>query len=190
MKNTSFLILLVLLSGCLGVPTRYQNDINITHQAEKITQWHLTGRLAISTKKESGTVILHWSQQEDNYVMRFILPLGQGSYLLSSDETGSALSTAKDQVFYAQDAEALVQQFLGWSIPTNSFKYWVRGLAEPHIGVAEKQFDQHGRITKMRQRGWDINIKHDTSGIILPDKIFLQNHLVNIRLAIQHWDIN
>ena len=191
MKKTYLLILLAFLAGCSEVPLRPDSDIDLQNQREQIQRWNLNGRLSLSSEKESGTVTFHWTQDYERYLMRFIAPLGQGSYALRGGEgDGVYLLTAKNKVLRAEDAETLLKQSVGWHVPVSGFRYWVRGLPEPQGDVRDQKFDGQGRVVEMQQAGWNINIKSymDVDGIDLPDKIFMQNDHFKLKLIIQTWD--
>jgi len=192
-KKSYFLILLVFLTGCSEIPSRPEmvSDIEQQNQREQIKRWKLNGRLSLISKKENGTVTFHWAQDDDRYLMRFIAPLGQGTYALRGGEgNGVYLHTAKNKVLHADDAESLLRQYVGWYIPMSGFRYWVRGLPEPGVEVTDQQFDKQGRISEMQQAGWSISIKRymDVAGVGLPSKIFMQNDHFKLKLIIQAWD--
>ena len=193
MKKSYFLILLVFLTGCSEIPSRSERDSDIEqqNQREQIKRWNLNGRLSLTSKKESGTLTFHWTQDYDRYLMRFIAPLGQGTYALRGGEgNGVYLQTAKNKVLHADDAESLLRQSVGWYVPVSGFRYWVRGLPEPGVEMTNQQFDKQGRISEMQQADWGISIKRymDVDGVGLPNKIFMQNDHIKLKLIIQSWD--
>ena len=193
MKNTYLLTLLAFLVACSEAPLRPDRgiDLDLQNQREQIHSWKLNGRLSITSEKESGTVTFYWSQDYERYLMSFIAPLGQGTFALRGGEAdGVYLLTAKSKVLHADNAETLLRQTVGWHVPISGFKYWVRGLQEPGVGMTNQQFDELGRITEMQQADWSISIKRyiDVDGVGLPAKIFMHNDHVKLKLIIQTWD--
>ncbi len=193
MKKTYLLILLAFLVACSETPLRPDRhiDLDLKNQREQIQSWNLNGRLSITSEKESGTVTFHWSQDHERYLMRFIAPLGQGTFALRGGEAdGVYLLTAKNKVLRADNAETLLKQSVGWHVPVSGFRYWVRGLQEPGVDMTSQQFDDQGRITEMQQADWNISIKRymDVDGVDLPAKIFMHNDHVKLKLVIQTWD--
>ena len=193
MKKCYFLILLVFLTGCSEITTRSERDIDIEQQnkREQIKRWKLNGRLSLTSNKESGTVTFHWMQDSDRYLMRFIAPLGQGTYAIRGGEgDGVYLLTAKNKTLHADDAESLLRHSVGWYVPMSGFRYWVRGLPEPGVEMTNRQFDMQGRVSEMQQADWGISIKRymDVDGVDLPSKIFMQNDHFKLKLIIQTWD--
>ncbi len=151
--------------------------------------WQLQGRIAIHVNKEAWSASLHWRQDRNAYRLRIIAPLGQGSYELSGGEQGVYMRTAANEVLYADDAETLLRENLGWAIPLGGLAYWIKGLPEPGIETEMLQLDEKGRITGMSQSGWRLSYRRYThsSGYELPGKIFLENGEVKLRLIIKDW---
>ncbi len=184
-------MLLAFLAGCSDIPLRTDSDIDLQNQREQIKSWDLKGRLSLTSEKESGTMTFHWTQDQERYLMRFIAPLGQGTYALRGGEAdGVYLLTAKNKVLHADNAETLLMQSVGWHVPVSGFRYWVRGLPEPGVELADQKFDARGRIVEMQQVDWHVSIKRymDVEGIDLPAKIFMHNDHFKLKLIIQTWD--
>ena len=190
------LLLAVILAGCANlsvspVPGSVNADAWSTRQNDlaKLRVWILTGHLAIQTGREGWTATLRWVQDDENYNMRFIAPLGQGTYELSGDMHKVSMLTADNRFLQANDAESLMLDNLGWNVPLNGLKYWIRGLPEPGITPDNIILDDKGRITDLQQSGWRISILRyaEVQGIDLPDKLFLHNDKFELRLVIQDW---
>ena len=193
MKKIYLLLLPAFLAACSGIPLYPENNNNVERQTqrEQIRRWNLNGRLSLSSKKDSGTVTFHWEQDRERYLMRFIAPLGQGTYALRGGEMdGVYLLTAKNEVLHAGDAETLLQQAVGWNVPVNGFKYWVRGVPHPDVDIEDQQFDDQGRIIEMQQLDWHVSVKRymDVDGVDLPARIFMQNDHFKVKLIIQTWN--
>lgn len=192
MNKIYLLILLAFLAGCSDIPLRTESDIGLQNQREQIKSWDLKGRLSLTSEKESGTVTFHWTQDQERYLMRFIAPLGQGTFALRGGEgDGVYLLTAKNKILHADDVETLLKQSVGWHVPVSGFRYWVRGLPEPGVELAGQQFDTQGRLIEMQQVDWKISIKRyiDVDGVDLPAKIFMHNDHFKLKLIVQIWDI-
>ncbi len=155
----------------------------------KLQTWTLKARLAIQTEQDGWTVTFHWVQDDDLYTMRFITPFGKGTYELKGDRNGVSLLTAENQLLQADNPERLLLDNLGWKVPFDGLKYWVRGLPEPGIDPENLVRDNKGRITDLQQSGWRISILRyaEVKGIDLPGKIFMQNDRFKLRLVIQDW---
>ncbi len=195
MKRLIPLLLVLLLAGCAEMPfgpERKPNTAAWDLRQEALNQlqsWSIKGRLAVQTKEEGWTATLHWSQKLEAYTMRFIAPLGRGTYQLQGDDQNVFLLTADNRLYQAADPESLLQENLGWSVPLQGFKYWVKGVPEPGIDVQKMLLDDQGRIIDMEQSGWTINISRymDVEGAQLPEKLSIQNDRIKLKLVVADW---
>jgi len=190
------LLLAVVLAGCADLSVAPTMDIisadswNVRQSTlARLRAWVLTGRLAIQTESEGWTATLHWIQDDENYNMRFIAPLGQGTYELNGDVHKVSMLTADNRFLQAADPESLMLDNLGWNVPLKGLKYWIRGLPEPGIVPDSLILDDKGRVTDMQQSGWHISILRyaEVEGIDLPGKLYMQNDRFKLRLVIQDW---
>ena len=155
----------------------------------RFQRWSIHGHLAVQAGDEGWSATLYWDQDNQNYMLRFVAPLGQGTYHLSSDEGKVMLLTPDNKVYRATDAAHLLQDNLGWSVPLQGLKYWVKGVPEPGITTDNLLLDDQGRMTDLQQSGWRISILSygEFSGMELPSRLFMQNDRFKLRLAVLDW---
>lgn len=155
----------------------------------RLQQWSIHGHLAVQAGGEGWSATLYWDQDNQDYTLRFIAPLGQGTYQLSGDEGKAKLLTADNKVYRATDAEHLLQDNLGWNVPLHGLKYWVRGVPEPGVMTDNLLLDDKGRMTDLQQSGWRISISRysEFNGKELPSKLFMQNDRFQLRLVVLDW---
>lgn len=196
MKPLLVLFLAVSLAGCadLAVLTpEGQVDSNAwnTRQQDlyKLLRWSLKGKLAVQSGNEGWSAILHWDQDAQNYTMRFIAPLGQGTYELSGGPGAVTLLTADNHLYKSAGPEDLLQDNLGWNVPLHGLQYWVRGVPEPGVATDYLLLDEEGRMTDLQQSGWRISILNyrKVEGMQLPAKLFMQNDRFQLRLVVHDW---
>lgn len=195
MKNLSIALLLLTLAGCTGVGTRpLATDSEQAWHARReqlaaLNDWSLTGRLAIRTDHEGWHATIQWEQNQRNYAIRIIAPLGQGSLSLEGDPFQVVMRTSEGESIQAADPEWLLYRELGWRVPVASLAYWVRGLPAP--GQATWELDAAGRLVKLQQAQWNIEfLDYEThNGIDLPGRVFVSNHQAQVRLAVSHWEL-
>ena len=158
-------------------------------ELEQFSSWTMTGRVAVQSDKEGWSATLHWDQDDENYVMRFIAPLGQGTYELEGDTVQVSLLTAENRIYNAQDPENLMQDNLGWSVPLHGLKYWVRGIPEPGVEHDNLVLDEQGRMTDLQQSGWRISILRymQLENTDLPGKLFMSNDRFKLRIVVAGW---
>ena len=157
----------------------------------KITSWTLAGRIVVNTEDDGWNGELHWSQRVDGYGIQFSAPFGQGAFQLDSSETGVEMRFSDGKTFQAADAESLLLEQLGWNFPLSGFQYWVTGLPKPDSEF-RLNYRPDGRLAKLQQGQWQVAYPEYVaiSGVMMPRKVFLENHELNVRLVIDRWVLN
>ena len=187
----------LLAAACSTVPTGEidQSERVLLYQAksgalEDMERWALKGRLAVNDGKEGGSGRLKWEQQGQSSSMSFHGALGRGAWQLSADENGAVLEWANGEVHRADSVGELVEQRLGWTVPVNALSWWVRGLTAPGEWDL-RQFDEHGNLELLSQRGWNIEYGRyrDTASISMPVKLTARRQHYTVKFAIQDWDL-
>lgn len=193
---------LLLLTGCASIPTQLpsaeqdrlwqQHRQSLEHKAD----WTLTARIAGSTEDDGWSGKLSWRQIEGSYQMYFQAPFGQGAVQLLGTPEQVEMRTSDQQVVVADDAESLLYQQLGWRLPLKGLRYWVLGLPMPVTLPAEAApvlaFDGAGRLASLRQSQWQVNYEayRRVDEVELPQKVYLENHAMSLRLVIDRWQLN
>jgi outer membrane lipoprotein LolB len=156
-----------------------------------IKEWTLQGRIAVETDKDSLNAGLYWVQNGDAYSLRVMAPLSQGTFELKGNPGQVELTDPRNRTVRARDPEALMQQQLGWSLPLAGMRDWIKGIPGPGVPAKDVRYDEMGRVTDMRQDGWRISVlRYKTVGDKdLPDKLFMQNGSVKIRMVVGEWKL-
>lgn len=195
MKYLLILLLSLSLLACTTAPSRpaaeHPEQAWQAHRATLVMlqQWQLVGRLAIQTENEGWHATINWLQQQQEYDIRLIAPLGQGTIQLYGNDKQVVLSSGEGEQTLANDPEALLYQEFGWRVPVASLRYWVLGLPAP--GAAQRELDDYGRLTRLFQNNWEIQF-HDyekQGAWELPGRIFINNHRAKVRLVVSRWDL-
>ena len=199
MKTTKLAILVLMCAVFSGCATRVPVDIRRQNASwdlhrdrlTKLTTWQALGRISVRLNNEAWSASLQWRQQRQDYFLRLIAPLGQGTYEITGNNEGVFLRTAKNEVYKANDPETLMEGTFGWSVPLAGLSYWIRGLPEPESRIERLLLDQQGHITDLAQSGWRVSYSayNDTGGYDLPARIALQNDKLKVRLVIKNWKI-
>jgi outer membrane lipoprotein LolB len=193
-----FMLLMVgLLVGCAVTP-EIKDPIRIKEawrtryaQLSQVRSWALKGRLAISVENEGWYAGMRWSQQDDHYDMEILGPLGRKVAWLEGGAQGVNLETSKGESAYAPDAESLMYQLLGWSLPLTGLRYWVLGIPSPQDHVVEIQLDDIGRLSRLRQSGWNVQYQRYQweRRWDLPYKMTLVNASVTVKMVVNAWQV-
>ena len=195
MKRLLLLLLVAVLTACAGpAPVPGGKTANAAWDTRlsdlyRLRQWSIHGHVAVQSGNEGWSATLQWDQDNQNFKLRFIAPLGQGTYQLSGDDGKVTLQTADNRVFQASSPESLLQDNLGWDIPLHGLQYWVLGAPEPDVTTDNLVLDDKGRMTELQQSGWRISISRygEFDGRELPSKLLMQNDRFQLRLVVLDW---
>ncbi|HHI93448.1 MAG TPA: outer membrane lipoprotein LolB [Gammaproteobacteria bacterium] len=155
------------------------------------TDWTLSARIAAHSEDDGWNGKLYWQQKKDTYQLSFNAPFGQGGLQLDGGPQQVEMRTSDGQAMVAADVESLLFQQLGWRLPLNSLRYWVRGVPVPASGKAPLlAFDEKGRLARLQQFHWQIAYPayRQVDGLMLPRKVYLENGEISVRLVIDRWE--
>ncbi|MFT0212375.1 lipoprotein insertase outer membrane protein LolB [Pseudomonas sp. F1_0610] len=155
---------------------------------EPINSWDILGKIAIRTQQDSGSANLMWKQNKQTFDITLVGPLGQGATRLSGSPGFAQLNIANRGEFYAPNAEALMDEHLGWNLPVERLLWWVRGLPSP-ASKNQVRLDSEGRLAQLSQDGWNIHYLSykEESSKNLPQRIKLQGNGIEITLVVKQW---
>ena len=189
-------ITLLLLTACTTlapVPEIDKNNSWQLHQArlDGLTNWELAGRIAVQMENEGWSASLYWRQDQSNYSLRVVAPLGKGTVEISGDADSVRLQTADNRIFENSDVAALMQENLGWEIPVDALIYWIRGLPDPDVATTGLEIDSMGRLTLLKQSEWDVSYEKytNTDDYELPARMTVQRDQLKLRLSINKWTL-
>jgi outer membrane lipoprotein LolB len=115
-------------------------------------------------------------------------PLGIGTVRIEGDSR-SVVLTDKDGVQTSlRDAETELRYRYGWTIPVTSLRYWALGIPDPSM-AAETQFDDGGRLARLRQSEWVVEISRyrEGGGQPMPRILSVTNSDTRVRMVIDRW---
>lgn len=194
MKQLLLLVLVSALTACAGGLSRPSPPplAPPVVALEAIQDWRVDGRIAIQRGDEGWSAKLRWDQRTDGYQVRLIAPLGRGTYELAGDARRVELSVPDGRTFAAADAEALMREHLGWSLPVSGAEYWMRGLVAPGSEPAYIRRDEAGQLTDLEQSGWRVSIlkRSASSGFNLPAKLFMHYGDMKVRIVVANWTLH
>jgi outer membrane lipoprotein LolB len=188
-------VLLTTLFGCATAPkTPTEAEVNATwaiRQARLSQQrfWRISGKVAIRHKNEGWQAGLRWQQQNERFNIEILDPIGRKIAQIRGDLEMVKLKTSKGQSAQAPNAEALMRELLGWSLPVSGMRYWVLGIPDPRTNVAQLQLDDDGRIVQLKQGAWDVSYQYYTStaGVDLPARMTLTSGRLRLILVVRDW---
>ena len=195
------LVLIFMLSACVTVekhPMPVDSEINRqamweTHKAnlQTLHSWDLKGRVAGKSNNEGFRAGVRWKQLQQEYVIDLHGPLGRKVAVIKGNPGSVQLKTSKGEHFVANDAEELMQELFGYTLPVNGLRYWLLGVPDPKQAQVSLQLNEQGRLVQLEQAGWIINYKRYHDGTpTLPALMQISNASLNANFKIDRWQLN
>jgi len=191
-----FLLLLgvLMLPGCATVPApAIQTEpesysLHLQHLTS-IREFSLSGRMAVQTERRGVSGSLRWEHAEESDHFAMYSPLGAQVAEIISGSDGVTLTTSDQKTYAAEDAETLMQQTMGWSLPLTGLADWVLGRPAPGA-YDQAGWDAQGRLTGMRQDGWQIEYPTylTVDGMDMPGKVLLKSPKLDLKLVVERWN--
>jgi len=134
-----------------------------------------------------------WQQQGTDYQLRLMLPLGQGAIRITKNAQGVSIRTAQGRRYQAADAEQLLTQKLGLTLPVKALQSWIRGIADPDTSITLQQWDTDHLLRQLQQAGWQIDYQTYKSFVIkgkpyqLPTRLSLRHADYFAKIAVSRW---
>ena len=207
MKWWPVLLGLSMLGGCALLPSA---PAPVARPANsEFSAFALNGRISIQHLGKRQSAGLHWKHLARSDEILLLTPLGQTAARIYRDDTKATLDDGSRH-YQDADAEALMQQVLGWHLPLNGLHYWVLGKADPEV-PAQIERAANGQISVLRQDGWEVrylryadNNPGDTADCAqsagcagnvseadsLPTRLQLSRGDMQLQLLIDEWDWN
>jgi len=191
----------LILSGCASQAVRApQAPVDQAQarlqdeQRAALTEWSLSGRIAVSNGKQGGSGRIDWQQSGDRYSVSLSAPVTRQSWRLSGDAAGGRLEGIEGGPREAADIEALLRETTGWNIPVRALADWVRGVgADPaRFGEARVVHGDGNRPIRLAQAGWTIDYAQwqpeaAAAGPVLPARLTATQGEAKVRLIVDEW---
>ncbi len=185
-------ICLVVLAGCAAQRLRPDQQLlgaqaQREQQLAEVTDWSLSGRLAISGPRDSGSGTVAWTQSGDAFHFTLSAPVTGKSWTLAGDAEHAELAGLRPDPVRGADAARLLESELGWQVPVTELRFWARGARAP--GAAEIEFRTDGLPAGIMQAGWKVEYPdYQTEGEPrLPRRVFASRGDYKVRLVVQRW---
>ncbi len=147
----------------------------------------------VNTEDDGWNGELRWSQSADEYRIQFNAPFGQGAFKLIGGLQGVEMRLSDEEVYYAQDAESLLLEHIGWHLPLGGFRYWVTGIPDSADRQGDKgiTLNPGGQLAELKQNQWNITYPEYfmVGDVMMPRKVYLKNHDLRVRLVIDQWQL-
>lgn len=181
--------LALLLSGCASAPLKPITSVSAMTQRETLP-FNLNARIAVRHVEQRHSGGLRWQHEAQRDELLLQGPLGITVARIVSDAHSASLEQG-GKIYQAQDVEALMQSVLGWGMPLPMLHHWLLAEADDSL-PAEVERDELGRITVLRQAGWEARYLRYADGQpdSLPTRISLSREDLQVQLLIDEWEWN
>lgn len=190
--------LLLALSACATAPSPPLNtpeSLQLWQDRERtlahVTHWRSEGRLALSNGGDGLNADYTWAQFGDVYNIALRGPFGAGAVTILGSPWGVAVRHSDAELLLGYDAQSLLHQHFGWTLPVDAVEHWVVGRPDPAT-TYEIDVDPSGRVVRLRQAEWTVEFKSYVAvgDLELPSKVFARNRNLGLRMVVDRWTIN
>jgi outer membrane lipoprotein LolB len=182
-----FLLACLALAVAAGCATRPPQAPLPPSNAD-LRDFALEGRVAVKLAQKGYSASLRWRHSPGADALRLLSPVGTTIATLDATPAGVTLVDADRRVHRSRDIEALTREVLGWDLPLDGLKHWVLGRADPSASVDDEARDARGRLSRLRQSGWQITYPAYAEDGALPSRLTLAREGLNLRLVVDRWE--
>jgi outer membrane lipoprotein LolB len=186
-------LLTLMLTGCATVAPKHNGLKKSWKQREQalnqLTKWQLSGKAAVKTPQESGSLAIEWTELAPNkFHLSLLGPLGSGAATLIAKPGLVSLSTSDGAHYTAVTLSQLLAKQRIVNIPVTYLTYWIRGLPAATLAY-QAQFDAQNRLSVLNQQGWQVRFLSYTTvaNIDLPEKIEIHSRDLQFKIIIYQW---
>jgi outer membrane lipoprotein LolB len=180
------LLLAGMLGGCALLPSAPAPAMRPAQP--ETAPFALNGRIAVKYNGSRHSAGLRWTHTAQADEILLLAPLGQTAARVYCDAQSATLDDG-DKRYQAGNAEALMQQVLGWYLPLGGLHHWVLGLPEAGSPVQIER-NGNGQIAVLRQSGWEVHYQRypDDKPDSLPTRLQLSREGLQVQLLIDEWE--
>ncbi len=182
------LLSLSLLTACTTTPS-YLIPIDV----ENVTQaqsWEMKGKLAVRTPDDNLSSNIYWLHTEEKDELRLTTPIGTTVLTLVSQQ-GETLLDVDGKRYQHHDAQQLLNEVTGWSIPVDALPLWITGQVSPvdELLTSDEQQRPKRLVTPKYSPTWQVEFKswQQQSGATIPRLLQLQRGELRLKLQINQW---
>jgi outer membrane lipoprotein LolB len=179
----------LLLAACRTVvPTTTESAAQRRAQLRAITHYDFTSRVASVVGTQGFSAAMDWQQRDSDSALQIRAPFGLASLDIDYHD-GQLLLRASDGTHVSGAvADEKLREWLGFTPPLASFRYWLLGCSDP-ASVADEAFDGQQRLTQLKQDGWQVDYQsyQQSARQWLPQRLSIERDGRKLKLVISHW---
>jgi outer membrane lipoprotein LolB len=175
------------LAACATVPSPTVEQAPI---ASNDVAFVLAGRMSARRGDNGVAGSFSWHHDPGHDTIQLSTPLGQTLAELQGDAQQASVRLQDGRTESAPTWQALTQEAFGVTIPVDGLAYWVRAV--PRGGAAYSvERDPAGRVSLLRQDGWDIVYAYADDASRLPSRLTLSypgGEPIEVRIVVDRRD--
>lgn len=196
MKNRFYYLLLpFLFTGCAQLPNteQPQNSSWPTQQVqlEQLSNWSLSGKLAVITPEERNSVNIHWQQTGQDFHISLTTFLGMSVLDIHKSAQQTVVIDSDGKRYVSKNTEQLIKDLSGMELPIKQLQQWIKG----NPSGANYQLNDHQQVSHLTgsdQTGgmWVIDYSdyRTVNNTNLPHKLDLSRDNLRLKFAISRWE--
>ena len=166
---------------------------NIAQQQQvlqALTNWEVSGKVALRTSTRSDSASLQWRQQGNKSHLRLSGPAGWGHYQLIADQDAKQVELGEGLEELASAERLQILQQLD-KLPVFDLPWWLRGLPAPSRAT-ELQRDAAGLPRRIQQTPWFIYYEsfQQAGGLTVPRSLRFVGPEISGKLLLKSWRIS
>lgn len=189
----------LILSGCATVEPSTTNVEWDAHQQrlDTITQYSSNGKLGYIAPDQRQSLNFQWKHSSLTKQLRLTTFLGQTALNLKITPQGAMVETYDNGTYSSKDADTLIYQLTGLTIPVDQLSNWL--LGDP-TGADAYQLNDTNTVATLNKRIdgqiWQleyieyVDIQYSGVALPLPKKLKLKQNDISINIVITKWDLN
>jgi outer membrane lipoprotein LolB len=192
-RRAGLSLVLLALAGCATTPESVDlppiDSWEVCNEVlGDIQDWEFKGRIAVKAGDDGFDGKFNWTQAGAAFKATVGGPLGMGTVRIEGDGRTMVLTDKDGESTVLEDAEAELYWRYGWTIPIASLRYWALGIPDP-ADPAVTELDDDGRLARLSQRGWSVEISRyrEGGGQQMPRNLTATNPETRVRMVIDRW---
>ncbi|KAA9001908.1 lipoprotein localization protein LolB [Affinibrenneria salicis] len=167
---------------------------NHQQQVQKLTRYQIRGAFAYLSDSKKLSARFFWQQSSpQHYRLMLINPLGSTELELRVQPDGVQVIDNQGKRYNGDDAQQMLLQLTGMSIPLQNLRQWMIGLPGDATHYA---LDDSYRLKSLNYRhdgqSWDVVYQSYSQSVTpsLPQNIELTQDGQRIKLKMDNWTLN
>ena len=158
-------------------------------QLQADVAFSVAGRVAVAAGEQGFSAGLRWLQRDERGEIHLDGPLGIGALAIATDGDALRVATGRGARLEGAAARAEIERQLGFALPLDALRYWVRGVPSPLSTAIETTAADAPRLQQLQQDGWTIDFTEYQPDPFAhrPRRLVAQNGVARVRLVLERW---